>query len=91
MVEDGGTEREVEVELVEVGDRIKVIPGQGIPVDGIVIAGKGQCNESMLTGESRPVLKDIESNVFGGAILTQGCLILRATKTSENSSFNQII
>jgi len=62
--------REIDVELVEMGDVIKVIPGSGIPVDGIVIIGRGLCNESMLTGESRPVSKEVGSSVFGGALLT---------------------
>jgi Cu+-exporting ATPase len=61
--------REIDVELVEKGDVIKVIPGQGIPVDGIVLIGKGLCNESMLTGESKPLSKDVGSKVFGGALL----------------------
>lgn len=47
--------KEIEVELVQVNDLVKVYPGQGIPVDGVVVFGKGICNEAMLTGESRPV------------------------------------
>ncbi len=76
------------MELVEVGDLLKVIPGSGIPVDGIVVLGKGLCNESLLTGESRPVAKELGSNIFGGAILSQGCLIIKVTKSAENSSIN---
>ena len=80
--------REVAVELLEKGDYVKVIPGSGIPVDGIVVLGKGLCNESMLTGESRSIPKDVGSTVFGGAMLAQGCLIVRVTKSAENSSIN---
>ena len=54
-------DREIEVELVQVNDLVKIYPGQGVPVDGIVVFGKGVCNESMLTGESLPVAKDISS------------------------------
>jgi len=50
-------DRVIEVELVQVNDIIKVYPGQGVPVDGIVVLGQGSCNEAMLTGESRTVLK----------------------------------
>jgi P-type E1-E2 ATPase len=50
-------DRVIEVELVQVNDIIKVYPGQGVPVDGIVVLGQGSCNEAMLTGESRSVLK----------------------------------
>ena len=84
-------DKEIEVELVQVNDLVKVYPGQGIPVDGIVVFGKGICNEAMLTGESRPVHKDIGSLMFGGSILLQGNLIMKVTKTAENSSVNQII
>jgi Cu+-exporting ATPase len=70
---------------------VKVYPGQGVPVDGVVIFGKGLCNEAMLTGESRPVPKEIGALMFGGSILIQGNIILKVTKTAENSSINQII
>ena len=83
--------KEIDVELVQVNDYIKVFPGSGIPVDGEVVVGKGLCNESMLTGESRAVQKDIGSKMFGGSILTQGNVIMKVTRTSENSSINQII
>lgn len=83
--------KEIEVELVQVNDFVKVFPGSGIPVDGEVIVGKGLCNESMLTGESRAVPKDIGSKIFGGSILIQGNIIMKVSKTSENSSLNQII
>lgn len=84
-------DKEIEIELVQVNDLVRVYPGQGVPVDGIVVAGKGVCNEAMLTGESRPVLKDLGSSMFGGSILAQGTIIMKVTKTSENSSINQII
>lgn len=84
-------DREIEVELVQVNDLCKIYPGQGVPVDGIVVFGKGICNEAMLTGESKPVQKDIGSKMFGGSILIQGNIIMKVTKSSENSSINQII
>ncbi len=62
-----------------------------MPIDGVVVHGSGICNESMLTGESAPVPKNPGSNVYGGSILTQGSLIVSVSKTSENSSLNQII
>ncbi len=89
--EDHENYREIDVELVEEGDLIKVNHGQGVPVDGIVVKGKGLSNEAMLTGESKAVSKDIGSPIFGGSMLIQGSLIIRATKTAENSSLNQII
>lgn len=72
-------------------DLIKVYPGGGVPIDGLVVFGKGICNEAMLTGEARPIIKEIGSKVFGGSTLLQGNIIVKVTKTSENSSINQII
>ena len=53
--------KEIEVELAQINDLLKVYPGQGVPVDGIVVFGKGICDESMLSGESAPVHKDISA------------------------------
>jgi P-type Cu+ transporter len=60
-------------------------------VDGVVVFGKGICNEAMLTGESRPVPKDVTAQMYGGSLLIQGTLIMKVTKTAENSSIMQII
>jgi P-type E1-E2 ATPase len=68
-----------------------VYPGGTVPIDGLVILGKGICNEAMLTGESRPIAKEVAAKVYGGSILLQGNLIVKVTKTAENSSINQII
>lgn len=62
-----------------------------MPIDGVVVYGKGFCNESMLTGEARPINKEIGTKVFGGAVLIQGNIVVKVTKTAENSSINQII
>lgn len=67
---------------------VKVYPGSTVPIDAMVVFGRGICNEAMLTGESRPVSKDIGSKVFGGSTLIQGTLIAKVTKTAENSSIN---
>lgn len=64
------TAKEIDVELIQVNDYVKIFPGSGIPVDGVVVVGKGLCNEAMLTGESRPVQKDVDSKMYGGSILT---------------------
>ena len=82
---------EIEVDLLQINDLIKVYPGGGVPIDGIVVYGRGICNESMLTGESKPIHKEISSKVLGGSTLLQGNLIVKVTKTAENSSINQII
>jgi len=60
-------------------------------VDGIIVQGRGFCNESMLTGESKPINKDIGYKVYGGSILTQGTIIIIVLRSAENSSINQIM
>mmetsp|Transcript_47277 Transcript_47277/g.34566 ORF Transcript_47277/g.34566 Transcript_47277/m.34566 type:complete len:184 (+) Transcript_47277:829-1380(+) len=60
---------EIEVELLQVNDLIKIYPGSGVPVDGVVVFGKGATNESMLTGESLAVVKEQSSKVYGGSVL----------------------
>ena len=83
--------REIPVDLVQINDLLKVSPGQGVPVDGVLIYGRGFCNEAMLTGESKPIKKEIGAKVYGGSLLSQGTIIIRVIRTSENSSINQII
>jgi len=62
--------KETPVELLEIKDFVIVQPGGAIPTDGIVVYGRGCCNEAMLTGESRPQQKEVGVKVFGGTILT---------------------
>lgn len=79
---------EIQVELLAIGDFIKVGNGQSIPIDGVVVLGNGTCNESMLTGESKPVLKEYGVKVYGGTILTKGSLIVKVEKLAENATIN---
>jgi len=82
---------EVDVDLVAVGDFIKVQNGQTVPIDGMVVIGSGLCNESMLTGEAKPVAKEIQSKVYGGTSLIRGTIVVRVDKLSENAAINQIM
>ena len=83
--------QEVPVELLEKDDYVLVLPGGAIPTDGVVVQGRGCCNEAMLTGEAKPVVKEVGSNVFGGSILQQGSLVVKVVKTAEDATFNQIM
>ena len=74
-----------------VGDIIKVVNGQTIPIDGHIVKGSGLTNESMLTGESKPVQKELESKVFGGTMLTRGSILVKVDKLAENAAINQIM
>ena len=82
---------EIAVELLAIDDFIVVQPGGAVPTDGQVVLGSGICNESMLTGEARPVTKEIGMSVFGGTILSKGSIVVRVTKLAEDATFNQIM
>ncbi|MCZ2094804.1 MAG: heavy metal translocating P-type ATPase, partial [Anaerolineae bacterium] len=81
----GGEEVEVPVDDVVVGDRLVVRPGERVPVDGIVIEGRSSVDESMLTGESLPVGKNIGSEVIGATINKSGRLIVEATRVGAQT------
>ncbi|SHE52458.1 MULTISPECIES: heavy metal translocating P-type ATPase [Caloramator] len=85
--------REIEIptDEVEVDDMVLVRPGERIPVDGVVIEGKTTVDESMLTGESIPQLKEEGSNVFAGSINKNGSIKFRVTKAKEDTVLSQII
>ena len=83
--------KEIAVELLQIRDLVMVQPGGAVPTDGQVVLGRGSCNESMLTGESRAVIKEIGSKVFGGTILSQGSVIMKVEKLAEDATFNQIM
>ncbi|CAA6671862.1 unnamed protein product [Spirodela intermedia] len=84
-------EREIDAQLIQPGDVLKVIPGSKVPADGLVVWGTSYVDESMVTGESIPVLKDISSVVIGGTINLHGVLHVRAVKVGSNTVLSQII
>eukprot|EP01088_Endostelium_zonatum_P015724 TRINITY_DN3989_c0_g1_i1.p1 TRINITY_DN3989_c0_g1~~TRINITY_DN3989_c0_g1_i1.p1 ORF type:complete len:1160 (+),score=279.25 TRINITY_DN3989_c0_g1_i1:32-3511(+) len=85
------TEKEVQIELIEKGDLLKVYPGENIPTDAIVLFGTSTVNESLLTGESVPSPKQRFSKVIGGTINQSGTLIIKTTYVGEDSGLSQII
>jgi len=90
LIEDG-EEREVPVEEVAVGDRLKVRPGEQIPVDGVVRAGQSAVDESMVTGESVPVEKGEGDEVIGATVNENGVLEVEATGVGEDTALQQIV
>ena len=86
-----GTEQDVPIESVVVGERVLVRPGEKIPVDGNVESGHSAVDESMLTGESVPVEKSAGDSVFGATMNTTGALRLVATKVGADSALQQIV
>nr|KYP50266.1 Copper-transporting ATPase RAN1 [Cajanus cajan] len=84
-------EREIDSLLIQPGDTLKVLPGTKIPSDGIVTWGSSYINESMVTGESIPVSKDVNASVIGGTINLHGVLHIQATKVGSDTVLSQII
>ena len=86
-----GEERTVPLDEVEVGDRLKVRPGEKIPTDGVVVEGESAVDESMVTGESVPVEKREGDHVVGSTINENGVLVVEATKVGSDTAIQQIV
>ena len=84
-------ERWISADAVESGDEFLVMPGERVPVDGRIISDRAVVDESILTGESRPVRKEIGEEVMGGSLLLEGGLKLKASKRGHESSVKQMI
>ncbi len=87
----GGDDEEVALELVEVGDRLRVRPGDGVPVDGQVLEGKSAVDESMVTGESMPAAKEPGDRLIGGTVNGTGALVMRADKVGADTMLARIV
>lgn len=90
LIKDGQT-IDVKVDVLKPGDRVLVKPGEKIPVDGVVIEGETNVNESMLTGESKPVAKRVGDNVIGGSINSEGSISLEVRKVGSETYLNQVV
>ena len=84
-------EEEINVEDVEIGDILKILPGENIPTDGIIVKGETSINQSTLTGESLPANKKENDEVFSGTMNLYGSFIMKTTKTSDDSSLQKLI
>ena len=90
MSEDG-SEHDISLEQVKPGDRLRVRPGEKIPVDGVVLEGSSVVDESMITGESVPVQKSAASRVIGATVNGNGSLVMRAERVGSETMLAQIV
>lgn len=90
-VRDDGSDEEVTLDLVLVGDTLRVRPGEKVPVDGMVLEGRGTVDESMVTGESMPVTKEAASKLIGGTINQTGGILMRAEKIGRDTMLARIV
>lgn len=91
MIIVAGEEKEVPIEEVQVGDILRVRPGEQIPVDGKILKGQTTIDESMLTGESLPVDKQVDDQVFGGTVNTTGSIQFSAIQVGSMTVLSRII
>ncbi|PCI77004.1 MAG: copper-transporting ATPase [SAR86 cluster bacterium] len=90
-INEDGSEEEVPIDEIKVGDRLRVTPGEKIPVDGIVLEGRSAVDESMLTGEPLPVTKQKADKVIGATQNTSGSLVIRSELVGEDTTLSQIV
>lgn len=88
---DQGEFIEVLIDKVKVGDSLLVKTGAKVPVDGIIISGEGYLDEATITGESKPVHKTMDDEVYAGTILENGTIQIKASKVGEDTTFGKII
>ena len=86
-----GTDEEVTLDLIVVGDRLRVRPGEKVPVDGEIVEGRAALDESMVTGESMPVTRTVGEAVIGGAINKTGSFVMRADKVGADTLLSRIV
>ncbi|OIP57499.1 MAG: copper-translocating P-type ATPase [Helicobacteraceae bacterium CG2_30_36_10] len=91
LVDEEGNERDVPLEQVEVGDLLRIKPGEKIPVDGVVTQGQSNIDESMITGEPILVAKTVEDLLIGATLNKNGTLIMRASRVGKNTMLAQIV
>ena len=90
-VKDDGSDEEVSLDDIHAGDRLRVRPGDKVPVDGVLLEGRSAIDESMITGESMPVTREKDSPVIGGTLNKSGSFIMRADKIGRDTLLSQIV
>ncbi|HEY9850348.1 MAG TPA: heavy metal translocating P-type ATPase [Leptolyngbyaceae cyanobacterium] len=93
LIKDEAIQSSIEIpaDQVRVGECLQVLPGEKVPVDGVIISGRTTIDESMLTGESVPVIKREGDSVHAGTIDRSGAIAIRATRTGQDTTLSQIV
>jgi Cu2+-exporting ATPase len=86
-----GAQQDVPVSDLQPGDRVLVKPGERVPTDGLIVEGRSSLDESLLTGESKPVTRGVGDQVIGGAINGEGALTIEVRKTGKDTYLSQVI
>jgi Cu+-exporting ATPase len=91
LVDAAGEDREVALDSLNVSDRLRVRPGEKVPVDGVMLEGRSSLDESLVTGESMPVTKDVGAKVIAGTLNQSGGFVMRAEKVGRDTLLSQIV
>jgi Cu+-exporting ATPase len=91
LVDDQGNEKDVAIEQIHPGDKLRVRPGEKIPVDGVLKEGSSSVDESMMSGEAIPVLKQVDDTVIGGTVNGKGSFIMQATRVGSETLLARIV
>ncbi|MBD8065114.1 heavy metal translocating P-type ATPase [Devosia sp. PTR5] len=90
-IREDGSDEEVDIESIMVGDRLRVRPGEKVPVDGKVLEGRSAVDESMVTGESMPVTKTVDAQLVAGTVNQSGGLVMEATGVGKDTMLSRIV
>src|SRR4051794_6426126 len=88
---DDGADYEVQIDGLKVGDKLRVRPGEKVPVDGVILEGRSSLDESLVTGESMPVTKEVGGRVIAGTLNQSGGFVMRAEKVGRDTLLSQIV
>src|SRR6266700_4677761 len=88
---EDGTDHEVAIDSLNVGDRLRVRPGEKVPVDGVILEGRSSLDESLVTGESMPVTREAGGKVISGTLNQSGSFVMRADKVGRDTLLSQIV
>jgi Cu+-exporting ATPase len=91
LVDENGSDHEVQIDSLAVGDKLRVRPGEKVPVDGVILEGRSSLDESLVTGESMPVTKEAGGKVIAGTLNQSGGFLMRADKVGRDTLLSQIV